>query len=149
MAEKELKKKKATSSDGFEVKEAPPMRFFEPEEWYTGKFMDHETKDGKFGPYIVVKFKVLNGQCEDGKPAKGLHARCMMDATVAPGKKLFDWFKVFLGRDPKKGEKLKLATFYGKKYRIFIKDQKKKKGDVSGKRYQTIDTIKALKKATA
>lgn len=153
MATEEKKKLNKTrvsnaNPDNLTATEAPPIDFLEPEEWYVGRFMEAESKTGQYGSYFILKFKILTGQTESGKDAKGTIARKMVDGNLSPGKPLWDCMTVMLGREPKIGEKgLSLTAHYGKKFRCFIKDQKKKKGDTSNKRYQTIDVIKAVKKA--
>jgi hypothetical protein len=124
----------------------PEIDYVETDEWYKAEFEDAEIGKGNFGPYIKLKFRLLEGQKESGESAKGVIITRLMDAVFSPSKPLWAWVKVFLEREPKIGEKLNLTAFYGNRYRAFVTDKKKKKGEESGKRYQIIEKIKGLKK---
>lgn len=124
-----------------------PREYAESDEWYVAEFMDAEIKKGTYGPYVVMKWKLLNGVKEgSGESAKGMIVNAMMDATIAPGRPFHDFVSVMKGHPVKDGENVNLTSYYGNKYRAFVTDQKKKKGDESGKRYQTIKKIKRKKK---
>lgn len=147
--EKKLKKKKAGSLTSMKVIEDEPIDFLEPDEWYLAELESAERNEGQFGPYIKFLFKVLSGELENGKSAKGKKISRILDANLSPSKPLGMWAKVFLGRDLKVGEDINITSYFGEKFRILVKDKKPGKGQKAtsdGKRYQLVDTIKRPKK---
>jgi len=152
MVTKTSSKKKTTKKKGkvkltaLRAQEDEERDFLEPDEWYLGEFEDCEQDEGQYGPYLRFKFRILNGQTESGKSAKGENITTILDATLSPSKKLWSWLKVMLKKEPKVGEDFDITSFYGERYRILVKDKKKKKGDDSGNRFQFIDTIKKRRK---
>ncbi len=148
--EGEVKKKKLKKKIGgdlsFTVQKEVPYDNLEADEWYTA-VLEGVTKDeGQYGPYLKFDWKILTGETESGKPAKDKKVSRIMDAVVAPGKPLGDWFKVFSGKDLEVGASLSLKPYIGCKYRVFITDKKAKKGQVLDKRYQLVEKIKRLVK---
>lgn len=146
-SEKKLKKKKVGSLTSMKVVEDEPIDFLEPDEWYLAELEKAESNEGQYGPYVKFTFKILNGELENGKTAKGKRATRILDASLSPSKPLGQWAKVFLGRDLKVGESVNFTSYYGDKFRVLVKDKKPAKGGKSdGKRYQNVDTIKRPKK---
>lgn len=144
---KKLKKKIGSSNSlDFTVEKEQPYDCLEPDEWYTGEFESASVEDGKFGKYVKFAFKILDGQTESGKDANGRTVTRIMDAVVAPGKPLGEWFKVFSGKDIEVGAKVSLRPYFGNKYRVFVTDKKAKKGEVMTKRFQLIEKIKKIPK---
>ena len=123
----------------------PEYKCVEPDEWYVAEFTGAEIGQGKFGPYIKFNFELCNGNYEDATPAKGHKVTRLLDATLSPSRPLWQWATVITGKEPnlEKAEGVDLTSAYGEKFRVLIKDRKKKKDD--DKRYQEVDTIKRRK----
>lgn len=149
MADKELKKSKMPSLSNLKGQKEKPRLYAESDEWYMAEFEEAEMKKGQYGPYTILKFKLLNGKTETGESAKGMKINVMMDATVAPGTQLHDFLSIMKGHPIKENESVNVTSFYGNKYRAFVTDKKKKKGQTDGPRYQTIKKIKRRKKPEA
>ena len=142
MAEKEKKK---VSVSSLLATEGEPRKYVEPDEWYKATFEKAESGTGNYGPYIKFFFKILDGQLENSsESAKGRQMQTIIDANLSPGRKLWEWLKIMINEEPKIGKDYDLTAFYGEKFRILIRD-KKKKQDTTGPRYQTIDGIKRPK----
>lgn len=143
--EKEKKKKVSVSS--LLATEAEPRKYLEPDEWYKATLDKAEPGNGNYGPFIKFFFKVLDGNIENSSDsAKGQIITTIIDANLSPGRKLWEWLKVLIGEEPKIGKNYDLTAFYGEKFRILVRD-KKKKAD-SQTRYQFVDGIKRPKPKT-
>ncbi len=147
---KPLKKKVSNGGDlDFTVEKEVPYDCLEPDEWYTAELESVSKEEGQFGPYLKFDWKILSGpETEGKKDCKGKKVTRIMDAIVAPGKPLGEWFKVFSGKDLEVGAKLSLKPYLGNKYRVLVTDKKAKKGQVLAKRFQLVEKIKRLKKDT-
>lgn len=146
MAEKEKKK---VSVSSLLATEGEPRKYVEPDEWYKATLEKAEPGTGNYGPYIKFFFKLLDGQLENSsESAKGVQMQTIIDASLSPGKRLWEWLKVMINEEPKVGENYDLTTFYGEKFRILIRDKKKNANKEGGPRYQIIDGIKRPKPKT-
>ena len=121
--------------------------YFEPDEWYLGEFTEVEINEGTYGPYMIMKFKILNGQMEDGTSAKGKTCTQMVNAVLSPSSELWKFVKVFTKSEPEIDEDYDLTSHYGEKFRCYIKDKKKNKNNPD-KRFQHVETIKRRAKKT-
>lgn len=134
--------KKIPKLNALLVQKDQEYKYVEPDEWYVAKFLEAESRQGKYGPYIRFVFELLNGEFEDGTSARGHRISSIHDAIIAPSKKLYKWVSVMLGREPKLDESFDLTAYYGEKFRVLVRDRPKKKGEDDGKRYQQVDSIK-------
>ncbi len=145
MAKKMKNKKGRKGGDGVvkmgKDKIYPP---FEDKCWYKGKFEGFDTGDGKFGPLFYLKFKILNGEMEDGSDAKGQECRAMTSQDLSPKSKLYPFVKVFEGGEVAEDDIIDLNAYCGQKVLVFIESSSKEKED--GTPYQNITAIKKIKK---
>lgn len=139
-------KKKAVSKSVFVVEKDKPFPLFEDKEWYSGKFIGHETKDGLYGPSVILKFKALGGEMSDGESAVGREVQGLMNATLAPKQKLYGFVTVLAGRDLEIDEEVDLKSYYGKKVMMFIENRAKKGTD---KVFSNVTAIRERKKKKA
>jgi len=137
-------KKKKVSVSNLLATEGEPRKYVEPDEWYKATFEKAEPGTGNYGPYIKFFFKILDGNIENSsESAKGITMTTIIDANLSPGRKMWDWLKVMVGEEPKIGQNYDLTAYYGDKFRILIRDKKKKPDSTT--RYQFIDGIKRPK----
>lgn len=139
----EGKLKKKSGGSTFRVEKDKPFPLFEDKEWYSGKFIDHETKEGLYGPSVILKFKALGGEMTDGESAVGREVQGLMNAVLSPKQKLYAFVQVLAGREPEIDEVVDLKSFYGKKVMMFIENRAKKGTD---KVFSNVTAIRERKK---
>lgn len=124
-----IKKKSVSGKSTFRVEEDKPFPLFEDKEWYPGKFIGHELKDGLYGPSVVLKFKGLGGEMTDGESAVGREVQAMMTATLAPKQRFYAFVEVLNGAPLEQDDVVDLKSFYGQKLMMFIENRAKKGTD--------------------
>lgn len=138
------KKNEGVMADRLQARKDEPYTNFESHEWYVGRFDGCEVKQGQYGEYLILGFTILNGELEDGKPAKGRKCNLLSDAALMPSRQLWEHVSVLIGREPDIDEEVDLTAFYGKKYKVHITNEKDKKNpDVV---YSRIKKLKRYKK---
>lgn len=145
MSEEPVKVKKAPKLNALVAEKDAPRNYVEPDEWYNAELENAETNMGKFGPYIKFTFRLLDGDLENGESAKNTKVTALMDASLSPTKKLWQWVKVFINKEPDIGQSYDLTSYYGERFRVLIKDKVPKKGENTDKRFQQVDTVKRRK----
>lgn len=115
--------------------------YFEPDEYYKMQFEEAEVKEGQFGQYALLKFKVLAGNLDDGKEAKGKPIYGFLNLPPKEGSDGIKMLEVMMGRTLKEGEDIDLTVYYGNRYKGLIREKKDKK---TGDRKQSVVTIKKL-----
>jgi len=143
---KKMKNKKNRKGGAGVVKMGKDKIFppFEDKCWYKAKFIGFDTGTGKFGELFYLKFKILNGEMEDGSDAKGQECRAMTSQDLTPKSKLNPFVKVFEGRSIKQDDVIDLNAYCGWKGNVFIESSDKTKED--GTPYQNVTAIKKKKK---
>lgn len=116
--------------------------YFEPDEWYPAKFIEHEIGDGQYGEYVIMGFEFLGGELENGQPAKGLRLSAIMNNECAPETTLYDFIKVIMGETPDVDEEVDLSAYYDTKVRVFVEDRKLKKGVKDQTRRQSVTKLR-------
>lgn len=145
MAKKKKRKAKDVDETSIPVEEGADAKRVEPDEWYKAEFTEAKIGEGKWGPYVVLNFKLKNGYFEDTEEsAKGWNVTRLMTAKVTEGGDFWGFVKIFMGKEPKIGKSIDLTAFYGNKYSILVQDQKKKKDDKIQR--QQVTKIKRIKK---
>jgi len=150
MAKKDKKKKKKDKDKDVGVKvsnlvvgEDKEFSLPEDSEWYAAKFEEAETSKGRFGELVFLKFKLLNGELENGDSAKNTNAQAMTNAVMSPSSQLMKFYLGLNGgEEVEEGDTVDLTAFYGDKFDVLIKHSKENK---EGKVYANIDKIKEYK----
>lgn len=139
------KKKKKKSNGVYKMQPEKEFPLFEDKCWYRAKFEEHEENEGKFGPIVFLKFKVLSGEMEDGSEAKGQNAMAMVPAELTPTSKFYEFVEVFNGEELDVDDEIDIKAFYGTKCEIFVESHAKKKRE-NGKPYQNVTAVRIPKK---
>lgn len=121
--------KKSVNASTFRVEKDKPFPLFEDKEWYPGKFIGHEMKDGMYGMSVILKFKALGGEMTDGESAVGREVQSMMTATLAPKQRFYSFVRVLAGTELEEDEVIDLKAYYGKRIMMFIENRPKKGTD--------------------
>jgi len=136
-------KKKKGNQGGIMLKaQKDQNRLLEANEWYKAVFEKADVKEGDYGDYVIMEFKLSNGYFEDGEmSAKGWKCSALLGMRLEPKQPLWDFAKVFTKGKLEIDDDIDLTAYYGKKYRVFIENIQK--GDNIRSR---ITKIKADKK---
>lgn len=114
-------------------------------EWYKMKFTEHEIRQGNFGDYILLKFKILSGFDEEGKEATGRIASGMLNAILSPKSPLYRLVKACNGgKELDIDDEVDLSAFYGKIIKGFVENKKKR--DKEGRISQNVVDFRAIPK---
>jgi len=107
------------------------------DEWYVGRLVKIVEDKGQFGEYFRLEFKILNGETEKGKPAKGQRQSLFINKPVEDGKiaitrkskicKIAKAFGVNIDKIFESDEDLDLdlSKFIKEKLRLYIEDSEK------------------------
>jgi hypothetical protein len=130
-----------------------------PDEWYVGKLINVVESRGQFGEYYRLEFKILNGQTEKGKPAKGQRQSLFINKPTADEGKIAVTKKSKICRlikafgintdsifDNNEDLNIDFGQFVGEKLRIYIEDGDKINDD--GYPQQRISSFMRYKKKT-
>jgi len=125
----EAKSKSKIRVDRMVVVKDVPMSPPEDKEWYPAKFVEAELGDGKFGPYVKLKFELLAGERADGTDAKGMPVTLIANAELSPSSKLMRFYvQINGGVEPDIDDEIDFTAFYGSKFDVFVETEEK--GDV-------------------
>jgi len=114
----------------------------EPDEWYVAKLTEISEGSGQYGPYKMLRFKLLNGRTENGGPAKGQTTVAFVglpkavDGTyqITPKSSICKLLKAFGVNVHKIFEEdaeldIDLDQYIGHKIKLLIEDAEKKSDD--------------------
>lgn len=145
MAKKNAKRNKKKSAKDVSIKklkvqEDKKYEVPESHEWYRAEFVDANLADGKWGPVVHLKFKLLSGETEEGNSAEGCEARAMTGADLTPSSPLMDYVTTFNGgEEPDIDDDVDLTVYYGEEYDVHVQVTEPKGDD--DRRYANVVKI--------
>ena len=118
-------------------------------EWYKAEFSEGEIKDGKFGEYLLLKFKLKNGELQDGNSADG-HTICAFSSIeLHKGTDAHDIMSGIIGHELEEDEELDLTSHYGVMVEGFVEVDKKKGSKDEFAKITKVRTLKSSKKKSS
>ena len=124
----------------------PELKRVEPDEWYKASFEEAEIKEGLYGDYLQLNFKLRSGYLEDSEqPAKGLPQVAFINLPINPESDNAILIKNLTGKAVEDGEQVDLTPHYGSVYKVFVTDKVSKKDKTVR---QSIFKVKKITKKT-
>ena len=115
----------------------------EDSEWYPAEFDEWETKDGNYGVNLILKFKITEGELEDGSDAEGALINYWGQADFHHGDKTYDALCVLMDEEIDIDDEVDLDSVLGKTVEVLTKVEKKS----DGKTFSKVAKIRLPKKA--